>query len=445
MSVQPDTLAGAAARDRDRAGAMIAPAAPFSAWERNIASRYLRAKRSQGGVALISIIAYVGITLAVAVLIIVMSVMNGFRSELIGKILGFNGHVFVEAGGLTPEARALTVKHIRSLPDVIQAQPVIQSQALAQGPLGPTGVFVRGVDPADLAATKIVASNIKNGSLKGFGEGDDGGDIVLVGGKLAESIGVGVGDQISITSPSGGETAFGTLPVRKTYTVGGLFTVGMSDYDEHFLYMPLSQAQLLFGRGTSADFIEIHLDDPDKVAAFMPQLRSVVGSNIPVSDWTEKNESFFEALMVERNVMGLILACLVVIAAMNIISGLIMLVKNKSRDIAILRTMGAGRGAILRIFLMAGATIGVLGTFTGLLLSVLFCANIEAIQTFVEHVTGQKVFNADVYFLAHVPAKVDWGQVLIVAVGSTAAAFVASVFPAWQASRLDPVEALRYE
>ncbi|MGA0600692.1 lipoprotein-releasing ABC transporter permease subunit [Caulobacter sp. KR2-114] len=424
---------------------MIAPAPPFSAWERNIAGRYLRAKRSQGGVALISIIAYVGITLAVAVLIIVMSVMNGFRSELISKILGFNGHVYVMGDGLSPEARDQMVKRIRTLPGVIQAEPVVETQALAQGPLGAAGAIVRGVEPSDLAATRIVSDHIKPGSLKGFGEGEDGGDVVIVGTKLAESLGVGVGDPISITSPSGGATAFGTLPTRKTYTVGGLFTVGMSEYDQAFVYMPLSQAQLFFGRGTAVDFIEVNLDDPDKVAAVTPLLRPIVGANTPITDWTEKNKNFFEALMVERNVMGLILACLVVIAAMNIISGLIMLVKNKSRDIAILRTMGASRGAILRIFLMAGATIGVLGTFTGLLLSVLFCANIEAIQTLVENVTGQKVFNADVYFLAHVPAKLDWGQVVIVAVGSTAAAFVASVFPAWQASRLDPVEALRYE
>ncbi len=422
------------------------PAPPFSAWERGIAVRYLRAKRSQGGVALISIIAFVGITLAVAVLIIVMSVMNGFRSELSGKILGFRGHADVYGAPPGDVDRAPMVKRLRAVPGVVSAIAVNDAEALAQGQDVPRGVAVRGISRDDLTRLKIVADSIKpSNALAGFDQGEDGGDELIVGRRLAENLGVKTGDSLTLTSPSSGATAFGALPTRKTYTVGGTFSVGMSEFDQLYIYMPLKQSQLFFGTDAATLLVEIKLDNPDKVLALDPQLELAAGPGTKVIDWTENNQAFFNALQIERNVMGLILACLVLIAAMNIISGLIMLVKNKGRDIAILRTMGASRGAILRIFLMAGATIGVLGTFSGLLISVAFCANIEAIQTFVEHVTGRTVFSADVYFLSHVPAKIDWSEVLVVAVGSTLASFIASVFPAWQASRLDPVEALRYE
>jgi lipoprotein-releasing system permease protein len=423
----------------------MAPAGPFSAWERTLAMRYLRARRGEAGVALIAIIAFVGITLAVAVLIIVISVMNGFRTELIGKILGFNGHAYVVGGAMTPDAREVMVKRIRALPGVVQAAPVVEAQSLVQGPDAAAGAIVRGVTPADLVATRIISGNIKRGKLDGFGQGDDGGDLVIIGQKLADNLGVGPGDPISITSPSGGATAFGTLPIRKTYTVAGTFAVGMSDYDQAFIYMPLQQAQLFFGRDSSVDFIEIKLDNPDKAPAMKPQLQALAGRGAVVTDWTEKNQSFFTALQVERNVMRLILMLIVLIAALNIISGLVMLVKNKGRDIAILRTMGAGKGAILRIFLMSGSAIGVLGMSCGLVLGVLFCLNIEGIQGFVEGVTHTKVFNQDVYFLAHVPAKIDWIEVAYVSGWALFVSLAASILPAWWASRLDPVEALRYE
>jgi lipoprotein-releasing system permease protein len=235
------------------------------------------------------------------------------------------------------------------------------------------------------------------------------------------------------------------MPVRKTYTVGGLFSVGMSEYDQAFVYMPLAQAQLFFGRDQAVDFIEIRLADPDLAPRLKPALAAAGGPGAVVSDWTEKNSAYFGAIKVERTAMRIILMFVVAIAAMNIISGLIMLVKNKSRDIAILRTMGAGQGAILRVFFMAGALIGVLGTVAGLILGVVFCLNIEAIQNFVEWVTQAKVFNSDVYFLAHVPAKIDWVEAALVSLWTLGASFVATLPPAWHASRLDPVEALRYE
>jgi lipoprotein-releasing system permease protein len=420
-------------------------AGPFCAWERSLAFRYLLTKRRHGGVAMISIISFTAIALAVGALIITMSIMNGFRSELTSKILGFNGHAFVVGGAMTPAGRAGMVTRLRAVPGVIQAIPLIESQALVQGPSSAAGAVVRGVSPEDLRSTKIISGSIKAGSLNAFGQGDDGGDGVLVGDKLAESLGVSVGDSVSLISPNGNATAFGEAPTSKAYRVLGLFSVGMSEYDQTFIYMPLAQAQLLFGRDAAVDFIEIKLDDPDKAPGLKPLLAHVAGPGAVVSDWTEKNRAYFGALQVERNVMRFIFLFIVALAAMNIISGLIMLVKNKGRDIAILRTMGAGRGAILRIFFMAGAAIGLLGTLSGLVFGILFCLNIELIQEFIEWVTGAQIFNADVYFLSHVPAKIDWGEIVMVVVWAFGASCVFTLLPAARASRLDPVEALRYE
>jgi lipoprotein-releasing system permease protein len=420
-------------------------ASPFGAWERAIAVRYLLTKRSHGGVALISAISFSAIALAVGALIITMSIMNGFRSELSSKILGFNGHAYVVGGYMTTQDRAAMTARIRAVPGVVQAMGMVESQALVQGPAAAAGAIVRGVDPADLRATPIIANNIKQGSLKGFGQGDEGGDLVLVGQKLAETLGLKVGDPISIISPTGGATAFGTLPPSKTYTIGGLFSVGMSEYDQTFIYMPLTQAQLLFDRDQAVDFIEVKLDDPDKAPGLKGVLAKAAGPGSVVTDWTERNRAYFGALEVERNVMRMIFMFIVALAALNIISGLVMLVKNKGRDIAILRTMGASRGAILRIFFMSGATIGLAGTLAGLIFGLVFCLNIESIQRFVEWVTGVQVFNSDVYFLSHVPERVDWLEVAGVTAWALFAAFTFTLLPAWRASRLDPVEALRNE
>ena len=420
-------------------------APPFGLWERMLAGRYLRAKRSQGGVALISIISFVGITLAVSVLIIVMSVMNGFRAELLGKILGFNGHVFVTGGVLDGAARDPAVQRILKVPGVTQAVPVIEAQAIAMGPNQITGAIVRGLTPKDLRATRIVASNITGGDLRGFGQGDYGGDVVVVGGRLAEQLGVKPGDNISLISPSGGATAFGGTPLQKSYVVGATFAAGMSQYDQAYIFMPLEQAQLFFGRQDTIDAIEIRVADPDKAPQLKAAISRAAGPSALVADWTQRDASYWGALKVERNVMRLILMLLVVIAALNIISSLVMLVKNKGRDIAILRTMGAGQGSILRIFFMAGGAIGTLGTAAGLALGALVSIYIGPIQSFVEWATGQAVFSSDVYFLNRLPAKVDWLEVSIIVGFSLAASFLCTLPPAWRASRLDPVEALRYE
>ncbi|MDO8294957.1 MAG: lipoprotein-releasing ABC transporter permease subunit [Caulobacter sp.] len=421
----------------------VAP--PFGLWERAVAGRYLRAKRKHGGVALISLISFIGITLAVTVLIVVMSVMNGFRTELLDRILGFNGHAYVTGAPLSSPDRAAIVGRLKAVPGVRQVIPAVEGQAMVLGPSQIAGAIVRGVSPADLRATTLVSSNIKPGSAEGFGQGEYGGELILVGERLAASLGVAPGDSVALISPAGAATAFGTSVTQKDYTVGGIFSVGMSEYDQAFIYMPLQQAQLFFGRDDTIDAIEIMLDDPDAINTIKPMLAAAAGPGAIVTDWTQKNQSFFEALQVERAAMRLILMFIVAIAAMNIISGLVMLVKNKGRDIGILRTMGAGQGAILRIFFMSGAAVGVAGTAAGLLLGVVICTNIEAIQKAVEWVTGANVFNADVYFLTHVPAKIEWREVGIITGWSLFMSFVATLPPAWRASRIDPVEALRYE
>jgi lipoprotein-releasing system permease protein len=422
------------------------PAPPFGPWERMLAGRYLRAKRSQGGVALISMISFVGILLAVAVLIIVMSVMNGFRAELLDRILGFNGHLFVSGPVLEAPTRDAAVARILKAPGVAQAAPIVEAQAIAMGPNSQmSGAMVRGISPGDLARTRIVSGNITTGTLKSFGQGEYGGDVIAMGERLAQTLGVGPGDLVTLISPSGAATAFGGAPLQKVYTVGATFSVGMSQYDQAYVYMPLEQAQLFFGRENTVDVIEVKVDDPDRAVALKPAVSRAVGPIGLVSDWTQRDASYWGALKVERNVMRLILMLLVAIAAMNIISGMVMLVKNKGRDIAILRTMGAGQGSILRIFSMAGASIGVLGTAAGLALGVLFCLNIGPIQTFVEWVTGQAVFSSDVYYLSRIPAKIDWREVMVIAGFALTVSVLVTLPPAWRASRLDPVEALRYE
>ena len=423
-----------------------APAGPFSAWERAIAFRYLRARRKQGGVALVSMISFFGVMVAVAVLIIVMSVMNGFRAELLGRMLGFNGHLYVSGPLLNDPVRVdQALARIRAVSGVTQAIPMVEAEAVALGGGQTGGAIVRGVRPQDLRQMKLVADNIRPGSMQGFGEGDYGGDLILVGSRLAAQMGVQPGDALTLISPSGDNTAFGSNPISKPYTVDGLFTVGMSEYDQGYIYMPLAQAQVFFGRGQAVDVIEIKLTDPDLAIRLRPLIQRAAGPDAIVTTWEDKNQSFFTALQVEHNVMGLILLLIVLVAALNIISGLWMLVKNKGRDIAILRSMGANQGAILRVFFMAGASIGVLGTLAGFVVGALFCAFIKQIQGFVQWAAGTDVFPADVYFLSHIPAKIDWVEVTGIMAAALGMSFLAVLFPAWRASRIDPVEALRYE
>jgi lipoprotein-releasing system permease protein len=419
-------------------------AAPFSRWERAVAFRYLGATRRDGGIALATLISFFAITLAVTGLIAIMSIMNGFRSELLDRILGFNGHVYVAGGVLTGPDRDAAIQRLRAVPGVIQAQPIVEQQVLVQG-ASLSGAFVRGVTPADLKATEIVAGNIKSGALDGFGDGEYGGDLIAVGARLAEAMGVTAGDPLTLFSPEGGSTPFGSTPRRKTYTLGAVFEVGMSEYDAAFIYMPMEQAQLFFGRGDAVDTLEVRLTDPDAVDRLAPALHRAVGPTGVLSDWRDRNASFFNALRVERTAMRLILMLVVAVVTLTIISGLVMLVRAKTREVAILRTVGATRNSVLRIFLMTGLVIGGLGALTGLILATLFCVYIEPIQGFVEWATGSQVFDPGQYFLSRLPAKMDPGEVAAVMLFSFGMTTAASLIPAWFAARVDPVEALRYE
>ena len=418
---------------------------PFSAWERSLASRYLRAKRREGGVALISLISFIGITLAVAVLIIVMSVMNGFRAELLGRTLGFDGHMYVAGGVLAPPERDEVLRRLRAVDGVTQVYPKVEAYSAAATNGQFTVAVVRGLTAPDLRATPIIADNIKQGSLEGFGEGEYGGDLVLLGATLAAQLGVSPGDPVTLYSPTGAATPFGSSLQEKTYTVGGIFEAGMSLFDATYVFMPLEQAQLFFGKEPAVDSIDIRLENPDAINRILPAIERAAGPAALITNWTDRHREYFNALQVERNVMRLILMLIVAIAAMNIISGLVMLVKNKSRDVAVLRTMGATQGSILRIFFMSGAAVGAAGTLAGLLIGVLFCTFISEIQGFVEWATGAEVFSEDVYFLSRLPARIEWGEVAMVTGWAFLMSCLVTLPPSLRASRLDPVEALRYE
>lgn len=424
---------------------MTTSARPFGLFERMLAGRYLRARRENGGVALISVISFAGIALAVAVLIIVMSVMNGFRIEFVSRILGVNGHVFVDTRTLTPPQVDAIQARVRAVPEVVSAAPLVEGQVMALANEVAAGAVVRGMQKSDLEVLPLVRDNIVGGDLTTFGEGEFGGDDVIVGWRLADQLGLLPGDSITLIAPTGAETPFGTAPRRKSYRIAALFNVGFSEYDAVFIYMPIQQARLFFGRGDGTDRLELRLEDPERSQILAPALREAVGGEAGLIDWRLQNQSMVEALGVERAVMRLILMLLIAIAALNIISGLVMLVKNKGRDIAILRTMGADGGAILRIFVMTGAAIGAAGTVTGLVLGVLFCAFIGPIQDGLQAITGANLFNADIYYLSRIPATIDWAEVAGIAAFSFLASVLATLPPSLRAAKLDPVEALRYE
>ncbi|MGE0829263.1 MAG: lipoprotein-releasing ABC transporter permease subunit [Hyphomonadaceae bacterium] len=419
-------------------------AAPFGLYERTLAGRYLRAKRKHGGVAMISIISFIAIMLAVAVLIITMSVMNGFREVLLSRILGVNGHVYVDTVGQTPDVVERIARIAREIPGVTHVSPLIDDQALAVAGGVSSGVFVRGIRQEDLRALTMVSDTLRQGGSLDRFMGVEAPEIVI-GDRLAARLGVGEGQAISILSSQGAATPFGLSPRQKAFVVGGVFSVGMTEYDLGLIYMPLEQAQILFNRGDGVDRLELRLQNPDATLPIMLELRQKLPPDVTIFDWRRQNEGLVGALVVERNVMRLILMMIVAIAALNIVTGLIMLVKNKSRDIAILRTVGATKGSIMRIFFMASATIGVLGLLSGVILGVAFCTYIGPIQDFVQAVTGFDLFPGSVYSLETLPARVEYSEVALIAIFTIVVTFASTLLTAWWGSRLDPVEALRYE
>jgi lipoprotein-releasing system permease protein len=385
---------------------------PFAPFEWMLSLRYLRARRQEGFISVNAGFSFLGIMLGVATLIVVMAVMNGFRKELLDKILGLNGHLLIQ-----PLEQPLTdweavAERISRVPGVILAAPIVEGQALASSPFNASGVLVRGVRAADLAKLPSVANNIRQGTLEGF----DAGQGVAIGRRLADQLSLRVGDSVTLVAPRGAVTPMGTTPRIKPYKVAAVFEVGMSEYDSAFVFMPLPEAQAYFNRAGDVTAIEVYVDKPDQIDRYRRLITEASGRPI-----------------------------IVIVAAFNITSGLIMLVKDKGRDIGILRTMGVTQGAIMRVFMMTGASVGVVGTLVGFLLALLVCLNIESIRRFISWLTNTELFSPELYFLSKLPADLDVGETTAVVIMALALSLLATLYPAWRAARLDPVEALRYE
>jgi lipoprotein-releasing system permease protein len=420
---------------------MTAPpqTAPFAPFEWMLSARYLRARRKEGFVSVIAGFSFLGIMLGVATLIIVMAVMNGFRKELLDKILGLNGHVLVQ-----PLESPLTdwkdvTDRISQLEGVRLAAPVVDGTALASSS-NAAGVLVRGIRADDLKKLASVAGNIKHGSIENFAN-DQG---VAIGQGLADQLSLRVGDAITLVAQRGAVTPMGIMPRIKKYKVTAVFEIGMSEYDASMVFMPITEAQSYFNRNNDVTAIEVFTTNPDRIDLFRRSVMEAAGRPIFLADWRQRNSTFFNALQVERNVMFLILTMIVLVAALNIVSGLVMLVKDKSGDIAILRTMGASQGSIMRIFLITGASIGVTGTLIGFVVGLLACRNIESIRQLLSWLTRTELFPPKLYLLSKLPAEIDVGETTAVVAMALTLSFLATLYPSWRAARLDPIEVLRH-
>ncbi len=413
-------------------------AGPFAPFEWMLSARYLRARRKEGFVSVIAGFSFLGIMLGVATLIIVMAVMNGFRTELLGKMLGFNGHLVVQ-----PLETPLTdwkdvTERIAQVQGVRQAVPVVDGPALASSS-NASGVLIRGIRAEDLNRLPAIANNIKQGSLEHFDEGQG----VAIGQALADQLSVHAGESITLVAQRGAVTPMGMMPRVKKYRVAAVFEIGMSEYDSGVILMPIAEAQAFFNRNQDVTAIEVFTSNPDRVDLFRKTVADAAGRPIFLVDWRQRNATFFGALQVERNVMFLILSLIILVAALNIVSGLIMLVKDKGSDIAILRTMGASRGAVMRTFMITGASIGVAGTLVGFVVGLLVCVNIDEIRQFLSWLTNTDLFPRKLYLLSKLPADIDLVETTAVVIMALALSFLATLYPSWRAARLDPVEALR--
>lgn len=414
---------------------------PFAAFEWMMALRYLRSRRKKSVGSVIALFSFIGIVIAVMALIVVMAVLNGFRKDLFHKILGLQGHVIVMpvTGYFTDYTDA--AQRVKALPGVRDVIPIIDGQGLASAPHTASGVVVRGLPEADLKQLSAVSSKIRFGSLENF---DQGGGVVI-GVRLANIMRAMVGDEIALVGPRGASTPFGTAPRVKRYTIRAVFETGMPDYDRAVVFMPVVEAQKFFNVEAGVQYLEILVNDPDTVETVKADIAKALGSNVVLSDWRDKNGQIYDALTLERKVAFVILMLIMLVASLNIVSGLIVLVKDKGRDIAILRTMGATRGTIMRVFFITGASVGIVGTFVGFVLGVTICMNANPIHDGLSWLFGGPLFNPRVYYLDRLPVNMDPTDVSAVILLTLALSLLATIYPSWRAARLDPVEALRHE
>ncbi|MET0270143.1 MAG: lipoprotein-releasing ABC transporter permease subunit [Sphingomonas sp.] len=414
----------------------------LTSYERMIARRYLLPGKGEGFIFLVASISLVAVMLGVAALIIVMSVMNGFRAELFDKIIGLNGHAVVQGyGGRLPDWQDI-VRQARATPGVTAATPLIEQPLMASYEGRVEGVLVRGMLPQDIANNAVIQGNVVAGDMR---QVKPGSDRVAIGARLAEALGANVGGQISLISPQGQTTPFGTVPRIVSYTVAAIFEVGVYDYDKAFVVMPIADAQTLLMLGDAVGMVELETVDADKVGAILAPLAKAVGRQGVVSDWRSMNASLFEALAVERVAMFVVLSLIILVAVFNILSSLIMLVRAKTRDIAILRTMGASRSAMVRVFMTVGVTIGALGTLAGVALGFVFLYFRQSVVNAIQFLTGQNLWDPSIRFLTELPSKTDPFEVLAIVALAIGSAFLFTLYPAFKAANTDPVQVLRYE
>jgi len=414
----------------------------ITSYERMIAKRYLMPGKGERFIFLVASISLIAVALGVAALIAVMSVMNGFRAELFDRIQGLNGHAVAQGyGGRLSDWEAV-VAEARRTAGVTEATPLIEQPLMATASSRVEGVLVRGMRVEDILQTGVIAKNIRSGDLKSLGEGKP---VVAIGLQLAESLGVRVGDRIALISPDGNTTPFGTVPRIVSYEIGAIFEVGIYDYDKAFVVMPLGEAQTLLRLGNDIGMVEITTTDPDKVGPILAPLAEKIGLKAIITDWRQLNSALFEALVVEQVVMFWVLSIIILVAVFNILSSLIMLVRAKTRDIAILRTMGASRSALMRIFMTVGTIIGGLGVLLGLALGFLVLAFRQPLIATVSRLTGTDLWDPSVRYLAELPAKTDPGEVTAIVLLALVLSFLATLYPAWKAASTDPVQVLRYE